>query len=247
MVRLLISLVFAVGVLSKAHAAVLQEGWYKVVSGGQHVGFVVLRVEFDEKKKQFISTSFTQTSPLAGDLKESLVATANEKHEPVSYMYTSQIGQLARIIDANFSKGHMTAKVKDGEKQTSVQQKLEKGTFLSQFLVYVILQSKQGLKTGNNFSYSAVAEEDAKVQSGDAFVQGSEKYQGQDAYKVMVTFKGTKFVNYVTPKGVILLTKSPTQSLSTELVSNPDLATKGFDVNRKHLTLLFKNIPGTSK
>lgn len=247
MVRLLISLVLLIGVLSKAHATILQEGWYKIISGGQHVGFVVLRIEFDEKKKQFVSTSFTQTNPLAGNLKESLVATTSEKFEPVSYMYTSQIGQLVRIIDTSFSKGNMAAKVKDGEKQESVQQKIEKGTFLSQFLVYVILQSKQGLKAGNNFSYSAIAEEDAKVHSGDAFVQGSEKYQGQDAYKVMVTFKGTKFVNYVTPKGVILVTKSPTQSLSTELVPNQELATKGFDVNRKHLTLLFKNIPGTSK
>lgn len=249
MVRLLkclFALVLTVIITTKAHAAVLQEGWYKIMSGGQHVGFIVLRIEFDEKKKQFTSTSFTQTSPLAGNLKESLVAVAGEKMDPVSYMFTSQIGQLAKVIDANFNKNIMTATVKEGDKSTPVQNKLEKGTFLSQFLVYVVLQSKQGFKVGNNFAYSAIAEEEAQAYNGEAFVQSSEKYQGLDAYKVMVTFKKTKYVNYVTPKGIILMTKSPIDSLSTELVANPDAATKGFDVNRKHLTLLFKNVPGGS-
>lgn len=227
----------------KANAAILQDGWYKIVSGGQHVGFIVLRYEFDESKKQFTSTSYTQTNALAGGLKESLISVAAQDLAPISYQYTSQIGQIAKTIDAAFAKGVMTAKVTEAGKNESIQNKLNKGTFLSQFLVYLILQNPKGMKVGNKYVYSAIAEEDGKVHDGEAYISAMETVNGIETYKILNNFKGAKYISYVTPKGIVLLTKDPVQSLSTELVANPEVATKGFDFNRKTLTLLFKTLP----
>ncbi len=240
--NLLITLAFLL-ISTFSQASVLQEGWYKIIMGGQHIGFVVLRYEFNESKKQFVATSFTQTNQLGGNLKESLIATSAQNLDPVSYQFTSTVGQLVKTIDASFLKGVLSAKVSEGGKVESIQNKLQKGTFLSQFLIYVVLQNPKGLKVGNRFAYSAVAEEDGKAQEGEAFVSGMEKVNGVDTYKILNTFKGAKYVSYVTPKGLILLTKSPTQSLSTELTASMEDATKGLDVNKKTLTLLFKNLP----
>lgn len=238
---LTITLVSTIG-----QATVLQEGWYKIISGGQHVGFIALRYEFNESKKQFVATSFTQTNPMAGNIKESLVATSAQNLDPVSYQFTSTIGQLVKTIDAAFSKGVMSAKVSEAGKTESVQNKIQKGTFLSQFLIYLILQNPKGMKVGNKFAYTAISEEDTKIQNGEAYVSAIEKVNGIDAYKILNDFKGAKYISFVTPKGIMLLTKDPVKSLSTELVASADEATKGFDVNKKTLTLLFKNLPASA-
>lgn len=77
-------------------------------------------------------------------------------------------------------------------------------------------------------------------------MSGMEKYKGIDAYKVLVTFKGARYVNYVSPKGVILMTKDPTQSLSTEMVGSTEEATKGQELPTKTLAALFKTLPGST-
>lgn len=241
--RLLITTLTTLLLTVSSPAAVLYEGWNKITSGGQHVGFVVLRVEFDEKKKQFISTSYTQTSSLGGELKESLVAVSNDKIDPISYQYTSQVGTTLKTIDATFSKDMMTAKVTEGEKTETIKNTLPKGTFLSQFLPIVILQNPKGLKVGANYKYTAVAEEQAKHHSGEAYVSAMEKTKGMDAYKILNTYIGTRYISFLTPRGVPILTRSPTQSLEVEMTNNREEATKGFQVNQKTLSTLFTNVP----
>lgn len=245
----------------------LQEGWYKIIAGGQHTGFMALRIELEKSTNRFISTSYIQTNALGGNLKESLVAISDSKLSPISYQYTSQVGSETRMIDAAFSSQPgptpkdkkkkpvpvqtLTAKVKRGDQTETLQTKLEPGTFLSQFLVYVMLQSPKGLKQGNNFVYNSVLEENGEVRTGEAYVSGIEKYRGLDTFKIMVTqkdpsadrSKDQKFINYVTPQGLILMTKAPAAALSVEMVATQEEATKGFDVNQKTLAMLFKTLP----
>lgn len=252
---------------SASGATSLQEGWYKIIASGQQTGFLVQRIAFDKSTNRFTSTSFTQTNALGGNLRESLVAVTDSKLLPVSFQYTSQAGSEVKTIDAAFTnesktiteKGKkrtvvsqlMTAKVKRGDTAETLQTKLEPGTFLSQFLVYVMLQSPKGLKQGNNFVFNAVTEENAEVRTGEAFVSGMEKYRGIDTFKILVTFKDPgpdrskdqKFINYVTPQGIILMTKAPTLQLSVEMTTSQEEATKGFEVNQRTLNTLFGTMP----
>lgn len=243
----------------------LQEGWFKIISAGQHTGFMALRIEYDKSKKQFVSTSYIQTNALGGNLRESLVAISDSTLLPISYQYTSQVGSSTKLIDATFTtqnvaeKGKkktiavqtLTAKVKKGDQTETLQTKLEPKTFLSQFLVYVMLQSPQGLKQGNNLVFNAVLEENGESRSGRAYISGMEKYRGVDTFKILVTFKDPgsdrskdqNFINYVTPTGLILMTKAPAMGLSVEMVSTMEEATKGFELNQKTLNLLFKTMP----
>ncbi|MBD4802899.1 hypothetical protein GUG08_09235, partial [Xanthomonas citri pv. citri] len=88
--------------------------------------------------------------------------------------YTSAQGDQTKTIDATFKGEIMTAQVSEGSKRGVITKKVAKEVFLASFLGYVMLQGKEGIKQGLKYSYRAVAEEDADVQDGEAFVASDE-------------------------------------------------------------------------
>jgi hypothetical protein len=229
---------------TKSEGSVLFEGYSKVLLGGVHIGYVVQRYEFDTKKKEFVSTYFLKTNALGGNVTESLKARATSGFKPVSYQYTEMVGAKTKTIDAAFSGDVMTAVVKDGDKPpTTIKKNLPKGTFPSTFLAYMMQSSKEGIKTGVRYGFNAIAEEDAGVYPGEAYVAGQEIYNGMPAFKVFNQFKGARFASYVTPQGDVLATRSPVQGIATEVVPSIKEATEGHSVTTSNLTLLFGKVP----
>jgi hypothetical protein len=137
----------------------------------------------------------------------------------------------------------MTAMVKTGKNTKTIRKDLEKGTFLSTFLVYLMLKSKDGIKTESNYNYLAIAEEDAEAYKGEATVGKEEAFLGLKSFKVQNKFKDVRFVSFVNERGEILGTSSASQGVSTELVSDPALATKGFPLSEAILKNLFGEVP----
>jgi hypothetical protein len=226
-----------------AKAQVLFEGYSKVLSAGQHVGYIVNRYEFDKKKKQFVSISFLKTNEVGGNLAESLVARAAEDFTPISYQYTTVVGGQSKSIDAKFAKGKILATIKDGAKIEKIDKDLPKGTFLSTFLGYVMAKNPKGITPDAKYDYQAIAEEDAAVYKGVALIKNKEDFQGVKAYKILNEFKGTKFVSYLSEKAEVLASKSPVLSIATEVVAQPSLATAGHNVPVAILKQLFGEVP----
>lgn len=231
--------------INLAHAKTLQEGWFQILSGQQHVGYLVQRYSFDEAKKQFKFTSFMKTNALGGDVTESVNATSSDGFDPISYQYTTQAGKSIKLIDASFKAGAMTAKITENNEIKTIQDKLKKGTFLSYFLVYMILQNKSGLKSGVSFQYDAIAEEDAKAYTGFADVKEMEKVNGQEAFKVLNRFKDIKSISYITPIGEVIQVKQPVTGLQLIASTKAD-ATKGFPSSDKSIKALFGTVPQDS-
>lgn len=232
-------------VSSIASAEILFEGYYRIKAGNKAVGYTVQRYEFDAKKKQFKSTYFIKTGPSAGAISESLKAVSNDKFQPISYQYTAQVGDKAKTIDAKFDKGVMTARVSDGTNAQQVSKKIQEGTFLSTFLGYLMLQN--GYKVGKKYSYKAIAEEDASIYAGEAFIKEELDHKNYRVYRILNDFKNAKFVSLVSPKGEILATSSPVQKISTELVATAAEATAGLMVPAKTMKLLFGTMPTGKK
>ncbi|MBC7372032.1 MAG: hypothetical protein H7326_10725 [Bdellovibrionaceae bacterium] len=242
MVRIILSF-FIVSVALNARAEVLFEGYSKILANGNPVGYIISKYEFDAKSKKFISIYFLKTSGKGMEVTESLKAIADAKLGPISYNYTTIVGKEVKTIDAKFTGLKMTAIVKDGKKSVTVRKDLPKDTFLSTFLVYVMLNSKEGLKTESNYGYKAIAEEDAEVYDGQANVGKEEAYKGLKAFKVQNKFKGIPFVSYVNDRGEVLGTNSITQGVTTELVADPATATKGFPMSETILKNIFSEVP----
>ncbi len=227
------------------HAKTLQEGWYQILSGQQHVGYLVQRYEFDEKKKNFKFTSFMKTNALGGDVTESVTATASDGFEPISYQYTTLVGKSNKFIDASFKSGSMTAKITESGETKTIQEKLKKGTFLSYFLVYMILQNKSGLKSNVSFEYNAIAEEDAKSSKGFVDIKEMETVDGHETFKVFNRFKDIKSISNISPIGEVVRVRQPVSGL--QLIAAPQaMATKGFPSSDKSLKSLFTTIPKDS-
>jgi hypothetical protein len=234
---------FSTFILSPARAEVLFEGYSKILSNGTPIGYTISKYEFDEKSKKFTSTYFLKTTGQGAEITESLKASANADLAPLSYAYTSIFGKETKTIDAKFVGLKMTAKVKEAGKTKTIRKDLPKGSFLSTFLVYLMLKSKEGLKTDSNYDYQAIAEEDAEVYKGQASVGKEEAYLGLKAFKVQNKFKDVLFVSFVNERGEVLGTNSVSQGISTELVANSTQATAAFPVSAGILKSLFGEVP----
>ncbi|PIS11858.1 MAG: hypothetical protein COT73_01670 [Bdellovibrio sp. CG10_big_fil_rev_8_21_14_0_10_47_8] len=226
-----------------ARADILFEGYSKVLSGGVHIGYAIARYEFDNKKKQFIATTFVKTNEFGGNLSESLKSYSTDDMKPISYQYTTLIGKQVKTIDAKFEKGKILATVKDGDKVEKIVKDLPKGAFLSSFLAYVMLRSPTGLKIDAKYDYQAIAEEDAAISKGIAFIKSVEDFNGMKAFRVLNEFKSVKFVSLINDKGEVYSTKSPVQGIATELVAKPSEATNNMSVPTATLRVLFGDVP----
>lgn len=243
--QIILSLVLLFPLYSQAE--ILFEGYAKILSGEEAIGYVINRYEFDEKKKEFVSVYFVKTGKGASEVTESLRARANADLAPISYEYTALAGKETKTIDAKFKAGNMSAVVREGGKTQRIEKKIPKGTFLSTFLVYLMLKSNEGLKAETNYEYQAIAEEDAAIHKGQALTGKEELYNGFKVYKILNTYKSSKFLSYVNARGEVLGTHSLGQGITTELVARPSDATTGQSYSAALLKTLFGNIPEGQK
>ena len=245
MVRLLLLMSLFTSIAS-AKPETLFEGYAKVISNEKHIGFVISRYQYDNAKKQFYSSYLLKTNINGIDITESLKAVATSDFAPVSYEYTTVTGKETKTIDAKFKGDQMVATIKEGKKTERIDKKIPKGTFLSTFLLYLMMKSPDGLKAESKYEYSAIAEEDASIQAGKALVGKEQDYLGQRAYRILNTFKGIEFLSYVSLKGEVLGTDALGQNIKTEL-TKADAATAGFAVSPSVLKLIFGDIPKGEK
>ena len=244
------------------YADIVAEGWYKVLSANVHVGYYVSRFEYDSKKREFISKSFLKTNAAGGDITESMEAFADEGMNPIKYSYTSIVGGQTTTIDAAVKKNVLVA-VKEVSKldeqpttkttktvsssssssktKTTIETKLEKGTFFSSHLALLML--KKGLKVGVNFEYKAVAEEDAKVYDGRSLIKEIKKAGEKALFRILNDYKSVKYVSLMDTTGQLVATKAPTLGLITNLQATQKEATGNIPVPLKSLKKIFGKLP----
>lgn len=229
------------------NANILFEGYSKILLNGVHVGYTVLRYEFDSKKKQFQATYLVKTEELGGNILESLKAVADQDLKPISYQYVSLMDKKPKTIDVTFKGQKMTGTIKEGKDSKKLISDLPKGTGLAIFLYYLILRSPEGLKTETKYNYKAIAEEDAKVYDGVAIIGKEEKFNGLKSFKASNTFKDVSYTFYLTETGEALMTDTPAANIKTILVARPQEAIAAFKVPTAILNNLFGETPaGTS-
>src|ERR1035437_4435778 len=205
------------------------EGYYRFELENKPVGYTILRFSFDPKANTFEADSFLRAKFGDRIVQESLKATATDKFHPISYQYTSQVGDQMKMIDATFKGDVMTLKINDAKKIRSETYKNPKGTFLSTFLPYLLLQ--KNLELNEAFKYSAVAEEDGGSYNGKAWLQSKETKPGYVVFTIVNKYKGEEFISKMAivkdpknatknVKGEVLATLSPTKNHSIRLMAS---------------------------
>lgn len=245
----LVALVFALLCFRFAEAEVLFEGYSKVLIGGVHVGYTVSRYEFDPQKKEFTASTFLKTNSFGGGLTESLKAKSDENLLPLEYQYNYSDGKKTKKIEVKFQENKKTKKLRmlgqiiEGAQPVKIDQEFSDDVFLSSFLAYRILRSKKGMVSGVKYEYTAIAEEDAAAYKGVSFVKEQELVKGIKAFKILNDFKGVKYVSYASFEGQVLSTKSPVQSIQTELVSKKESAIQNQSFSPEIMKLIFGSVP----
>lgn len=233
---------------AQAKAEVIFEGFYKVSLNDVHSGYAIQKFELDAKSKEFKSIYYiyVRTSPDGKKfLTESLVSKSNDKFHPKSYNYTAIVDGKPVTIDAKFTDKTMKANINKDGKPQKVTKNIPKGTFMSSMLLFLILQ--KGVGVGKNFSYNAIAEEDAQIMPGTVAVTSEVPYKGIKSFKLDYSFKNVKSIAYIAESGHVLYSEAPAQKVMTELVDNASAATLNFPFPKKTLKTLFGEIPTGQK
>lgn len=233
-------------------AEIMFEGYYRLELSGKHIGYSIQRYEFDPKAKAFTSISFLRLKIGDEITQRSLKAKANDKFQPLSYQYTAQDGKALKTIDAAFKGEVMQLKITDGKQLRNETHKIPKGTFMTSFLQYVMMQKPMPLNEA--FKYSGIAEEEGASYWGKAWLASKEERTGHVVFRVLNKFKDEEFVSRLAAipdgkikdkyvKSEVIGTSSPKTSLTAELVASPLLATEGQLVPNKILIDLFGGMP----
>jgi hypothetical protein len=234
--------IFLAGTLASANT--LFEGWFEIYRGTKKVGFLVERFEF--VNNQFRVTKYLKTNAEGANITESLKAYSAPDLGPIKYAYTNKTGDDVKIIDANFKGDMMTLETFDGKTKSKQSKRFKKGTFLSEFLIYLILSQKDGLQVGKSYTYSAIAEEDGTVATGNSLVKDEETIKGKKVYRILNDFKGQKYFSWYTAKGEPVLNRSPEANMEVRLADSQAQATEGLVAKLNDLKLLFGSLPGES-
>ncbi|OFZ28585.1 MAG: hypothetical protein A2622_05695 [Bdellovibrionales bacterium RIFCSPHIGHO2_01_FULL_40_29] len=247
MKKIFLPLIFAVGSMVfslSASAEIIFEGYYKVSQFKKHIGFFVLRNELDSKTGNFKTISFTRLSKNGFDMTESLSTLSSAELAPISYSYLATDGKKTKTIDAKFAKDKMSAVATEDGKVSKVEKKIPKGTFLSTTLYYLMLKSKEGLKTDSKYDFQAIAEELADIKTGSAKVDKKMVSQGSmQLLKVTNKFAGIEYENLISDRGEAISASTAATGIETELVKSSEEALEGVKVSSSTLEKLFGDIP----
>lgn len=237
-----ILLTFSLGV----KAEVLFEGYYKVTQFKKHIGFMILRHEMDTKSKQFKSTSFIRLAKNGFDMTESYQATSDSELKPVKLSYLAAEGKsTTKTTEVVFKNGKMTGETVENGKKTKINAALnKKDIFLSSALYYLMLKSKDGLKTDSKFDFFAITEEGPAIMQGTAIVDKKMVTQGTlQLLKITNKFAGSEYENLVTSRGEVVSAVTKSTSIETELVKSNAEALEGIKVASGTLEHIFGNVP----
>ena len=138
----------------------------------------------------------------------------------------------------------MIAQVSDGGKKSKIEKVIPKGVFLSSALYYLMMKSKDGLKTDTNYDFQAIAEESAQISSGSAKVDKKMVTQGTlQLLKVQNKFAGSEYENLITDRGQVVSANTPATGIETELMKSPEEALEGIKVSNGTLEKIFGEVP----
>lgn len=225
----------------------LFEGYYKISLAGKHIGYLIMRYDYDTKQKLFLAKTFQKIKTSSEEEMQSLVAVSDDGFNPVKYEFTSSLKQgtttKIRTIDAQFKSNKMTALFQEDGVKKTIKKDIPKGVFLSTFLTYLILKQPKGLTANLNINYSAIAEEDAEIYAGKVSTGTPQKMKNLSVYEAKTEYKQNQFVAFITDRGEVLGTASPLSGVSSELVAQPSEATQGMELNSKTLQTLFGEVP----
>lgn len=242
--RTLLVILVQIAFLNLAQAEVLFEGYYKVTQFKKHIGFFILRNEMDGKTKQFKTTTFMRLGKNGFNMTESLNAVSKTDFTPISYSYLATDGAKSKTIDVTFKGDTMSGLVLDNGEKSKLSKKIPKGTFLSSSLYYMMLNSKDGLKTGTKFEFTAVAEELGDVTKGTSSIEKKMVSRGiLQLLKANNSFAGMEYENYITNQGQNISAFTPATGIETELMKNSEEAVQGIKVSAGTLEKVFGNIP----
>ncbi len=216
----------------------LFEGYYKYSDGtGQHIGYSIIRNEFDAKKKEHIVRSYLRIQAGPTQIQESRVIKSGDKLQPLSMEYRLITPQGARTIDAKVAKGKMVGQVVTADGEQALEKPIPQGAIFTGALLSWIMglgaegtKDPRGLAVGRTYQMQGIDEETGNVHVGKVQIPEEVVFSGSQVYKVLFEYLGETHVSYIDKRGEVAKIEVPSSGVNAVLVANPSEATGNFPV-----------------
>ncbi|HPI40447.1 MAG TPA: hypothetical protein PLJ21_06560 [Pseudobdellovibrionaceae bacterium] len=245
-----------------SYGEILFEGYSRIYFSNKPAGYTVSRYELDSKKNQFISTSYLKLKR-GGEVSESTKAVSDMDFNPVSYTFMRIADKKVKTIDAQFKQQKMSLVINENGKTKKIEKQISKNAFLSTFLIYKILKSKEGLQEQSRYLYESLLEEEGLVRAGQVIVLKPQNVNGFEAFKVrnLIDMENeiteppmsqkkaqkdpvyTEFVSFVNSQGHLLQLEAADIEMRVDLMATQKEATEGFAFDVETMKLLFGDVP----
>ena len=246
----LLGIVLFTGSLTQA-AQPLFEGYYKYSDGtGQHIGYSIIRNEFDAKKKEHIVRSYLRIQAGSTQIQESRVIRSSDKLRPLSLEYRLITPQGTRTIDARISKGKMVGQVVTASGEQTLEKPVPEGAIFTGSLLSWIMgigaegtKEPRGLAVGRTYQMQGLDEETGDVHTGKINIPEETVQLGTPVYKVHFEYLGETHVSYIDKRGEVVKIEVPSSGVNAVLVANPSEATGNFAVPSAIVDQVFGSRP----
>lgn len=218
------------------------EGYYRIESGGKHIGFAVQRWQFEPKSSQWILNYFVQTSDKDFASRRVVVMERfKDNLEPLEYRYRLTKGGKETREQVTFSNGKFEETFADKTGKQGRKGQLEKNGLLSASAARVLVLNRP--KPGKIYSYVGMREEDALMMHGQIQVLSARKEGKHRVYQILDDFETAPLESWVLEDGEILRSGVPDKGVTSTLVKSANDAIGEVEFNRSELVPVFNEIP----
>jgi hypothetical protein len=232
------------------NAAVIFEGYFKIMASGAHTGYLVSRYEIVEAKSEFHAKHFMKTNKLGGNINESIISVSDLKFRPKKYTYTLVSPEGNKTINFEVVKGKYNLVIENGGKKETMKGKsMPKDVFFSRLVDYALASNPQKINSKSNYKYVAIAEEDGSQINGVAVVKGEALVGKTAVFKIEHTLdRGPKipketFEELISKVGDSIFYQNKSLGITAELVPQSGLATADMGLSSEILKGIFGEVP----
>jgi len=232
-----------------ARGEVVFEGYYKIEGGGSHIGFSVLREEFDPKTNIWTIRNYVHTADRSHKLHEvTTVSQHDQFFRPLKSEYLEAEGEddfVVTNVTIRVKGKSFTAKGQIGSpKKNELKGKLDENEVFRNVISRALLINHPA--NGRVFSYRVLNHDWPLHRSGVARVLDEKVSQGQKVYQILENSDSYMQEIWITGNGQILLTRHPGSNFVAKLVSMEE-AIKDQKFSRNSLTKIFFEVPEGKK
>jgi hypothetical protein len=223
-------------------AAIIFEGYYRIEDSGKHVGFSVLREDFDPIKKIRTIQYLVNTRDRDQKIQKIEATTRQtENYQPLSSDFKGLDGDAPSRLQISVAALNFQLQFRGEDIKSAQAGKFSKNEFWSSAAHRVLAANK--FAVGKTYKYRALREDLGVHRVGQIQVLAHRSEKGFSIFQIYDDFENNAEEAWISIDGEILKSRIPTRNVTSTLVSTSQEALGSLGFEKSDLAIFFGDVP----